>query len=149
MRKQKKESSSSSSFVLVRCFVVVKAVFKTPPLPVDEGTNDEIERHPPPNVVKVVKVVISLSMSSSVVERGFRVRVLFRKVGKKRGGFLSKMFRVCVCVFYFYFFGQSRGREKNPIFLLLLPRQKNTTLFSLGTNRERERENVVFEEALS
>ena len=75
--------------MLLRCFVVVKA-FKTPPLPVDEGTNDdEIERHPPPNVVvKVVKVVISLSMSSSVVvERGFRVRVLFRnKVGKKRGG---------------------------------------------------------------
>ena len=78
--------------MLVRCFVVVKALaFKTPPLPVDEGTNDdEIERHPPPNdVVKVVKVVISLSMSSSVVvvERRFRVRVLFRnKVGKKRGG---------------------------------------------------------------
>ena len=76
--------------MLVRCFVVVKALaFKTPPLPVDEGTNDdEIERHPPPNVVfKVVKVVISLSMSSSVVvERGFRVRVLFRTVGKKRGG---------------------------------------------------------------
>ena len=73
--------------MLLRCFVVVKA-FKTPPLPVDEGTNDdEIERHPPPNVVKVVKVVISLSMSSSVVvERGFRVRVLFRTVGKKRGG---------------------------------------------------------------
>ena len=68
--------------MLVRCFVVVKALaFKTPPLPVDEGTNDdEIERHPPPNdVVKVVKVVISLSMSSSVVvERGFRVRVLFQ-----------------------------------------------------------------------
>ena len=142
--------------MLVRCFVVVKALaFKTPPLPVDEGTNDdEIERHPPPNVVKVVKVVISLSMSSSVVvERGFRVRVLFRnKVGKKRGGFLSKMFRVCVCVFlFFYFFwAVPRARKKSDFFTPFAETKKYETLFSLGTtNRERERENVVFEEALS
>ena len=132
MRKQKKESSSSS-FVLVRCFVVVKALaFKTPPLPVDEGTNDdEIERHPPPNVVKVVKVVISLSMSSSVVERGFRVRVLFRKVGKKRGGFLSKMFRVYVCVcFIFIFLGSPEG-EKKIRFFYSFCRDKKIRLFFL------------------
>ena len=62
------------------------------------------------------------------------------------------MFRVCVCVclgFIFIFFGSPEGEKKIRFFYSFCRDKKYETLFSLGTNRERERENVVFEEALS
>ena len=62
------------------------------------------------------------------------------------------MFRVCVCVcFIFIFLGSPEGEKKIRFFYSFCRDKKYETLFSLGTNREREREreNVVFEEALS
>ena len=77
------------------------------------------------------------------------MRVLFRLKERKGGGFLSKMFRVFfVCFFLNSFWAVPRARKKSDFFTPFAD-TKNTTLFSLGTNRERERENVVFEEALS
>ena len=62
------------------------------------------------------------------------------------------MFRVCVCVclFFYFFWAVPRARKKSDFFTpFFAETKKYETLFSLGTNRERERENVVFEEALS
>ena len=53
--------------------------------------------------------------------------------------------------FIFIFFGSPEGEKKIRFFYSFCRDKKYETLFSLGTNREREREreNVVFEEALS
>ena len=62
------------------------------------------------------------------------------------------MFRVFVyvCVLFLFFLAVPRARKKSDFFTPFAETKKYETLFSLGTtNRERERENVVFEEALS
>ena len=68
---------------------------------------------------------------------------------RKGGAFYPKCLGfVYVCVLFLFFWAVPRARKKSDFFTPFAD-TKNTTLFSLGTNRERERENVVFEEALS